>query len=109
VDPRLPFVRRDALAAWRDLIVDQLEDPAKVRTMEVFARRMRVPVQRLSELVEAMVADTYDGVPGLEAALVRYERRGLVAAQRVLLRYWEIEDRLDVGAQGCLEPGCIVS
>jgi hypothetical protein len=92
-------VSRDALATWRDLIVEQLGDPDLVRTLEVFAQRMRVPVRQVSDLVEAMEGDAYAAIPGLAEALVRYEHCALSASLRALLRYWHIEARLEEGSR----------
>ncbi|MGC9347225.1 MAG: zinc dependent phospholipase C family protein [Anaerolineae bacterium] len=106
----LPFVSRDVLSAWRDLIVEQLDDPSLVRTLEVFAKRMRVPVRQVSEIVETMEADTYAAIPGLAEALERYEHCGLNASVRALLRYWQIEARLEErkgGAGGLRRVGLI--
>jgi hypothetical protein len=49
-EPRgwLPFVSDDALCAWRDLLVTQLQPGHHIRTAEVFAERMHVA----SELIE---------------------------------------------------------
>ncbi len=48
-EPRgwLPFVRDDDLRAWRDLLVEQLQPGQRVRTAEVFAMRMHLPVEQI--------------------------------------------------------------
>lgn len=45
----LPFVSDDALCAWRDLLVQQLQPGQHIHTAEVFAARMRVPTQWIED------------------------------------------------------------
>lgn len=45
----LPFVSDDALCAWRDLLVQQLQPGQHIHTAEVFAARMGVPAQWIED------------------------------------------------------------
>jgi hypothetical protein len=86
----LPFVTDAALTQWRDWLIDQLLDPARIQTVEVFARRMHVPSDRLEEIVDEMARGTYADVQGLGDALARYEAMALAESTLTLLSYWSI-------------------
>jgi len=55
VEPRdwLPFVSDDHLRAWRNEIVAELRPGATIRTVEVFAERLRVPPVELRRVLES--------------------------------------------------------
>ncbi|MCJ7551813.1 MAG: hypothetical protein MUQ30_19250 [Anaerolineae bacterium] len=94
-DHWLPFAPDWALAQWRDWLVEQLEDPSLIRTAEVFAERLHIPVPRLEAIVAEMTAGDYAIVPGIEAALASYEAAALIESLQTVLRYWGIERRID--------------
>lgn len=86
----LPFVTDAALCRWRDWLVEQLGDPARVETAQVFADRMGIPVEQLQEMIP-MVGSAADPapVPGLQKALLRFEQQSRAESLNVLARYWE--------------------
>ncbi len=86
----LPFVTDAALCRWRDWLVAQLLDPAKVETAQVFAERMDIPVEQLQAMIPIVGgADDPAPVSGLHDALMRFEQRSLAESVNVLSRYWE--------------------
>lgn len=94
-DHWLPFAPDWALAQWRDWLVEQLVDPSLIQTVEVFAERLHVPVTRLETIVAEMTTGDYVTVPGIEAALARYEAAALTESLHAVLRYWAIERGLE--------------
>ncbi len=84
----LPFAPDWALSRWRDWLVVQLEDPTAVQTVEVFAERMQIPMDRLERIVSSIARGSYTAVPGLDAAVAQYEERALSASLRTLVHYW---------------------
>lgn len=84
----LPFVADEALARWRDLLAGQLSPGARCQTVEVFAARMRVPVEQLEQLVndpaemERRVFARYSA-----ESLKRFREAGLAQSRELLQRY----------------------
>jgi hypothetical protein len=99
-DGWLPFATSSALVDWRDWLVEQLMDPAKIQTAAVFAARMKVPTKALEEVVTEIAGGTYRAVSDLGALLARYEAAALAESTHTLLRYWGIGDRLTSRAAG---------
>ncbi|MBN2002122.1 MAG: hypothetical protein JXA21_02095 [Anaerolineae bacterium] len=104
----LPFVTDAALCRWRDWLVAQLWDPAKVETSQVFADRMGIPVEQLQEMIQIInVADDPAPTPGLREALVHFEQRAWAESLNVLTRYWEGMLQEDASAAASLpSPAC---
>jgi hypothetical protein len=90
----LPFAPDPALCRWRDWLVEQLADPSLVQTVQVFADRMRVPVAEVTAVVRDLTSGSYTAVPGLTAALRRYEQDALWRSLGALLCYWGFKDKL---------------
>lgn len=61
----LPFVSDQALQAWRDLLVHQLEPGQHVRTAEVFAARMHVPAEDINSVLNSaqQMAQLFHHIP----------------------------------------------
>ncbi|MGC9469766.1 MAG: zinc dependent phospholipase C family protein [Anaerolineae bacterium] len=95
-DRWLPFATDGALLEWRDWLIEQLVDPSAIRTAEVFAMRMHVPVRDLEAIVAEMTGGRYEPGVDLAKALRHYESVALKASLETLLRYWRIEDRLSL-------------
>ena len=91
----LPFAPDQALLAWRDWLVAQLSDAARLQTALVFAERMHVPVEDLAALVEALRAGAYAQIPDWSACIERYVNCALEESVTTVLRYWGIADRLE--------------
>lgn len=86
VEDWLPFVEGKYLVEWRNFIAGQLLPGAKVQTFEVFAERMKMPVEALLDLVHSesrMEAEIFSFIP--YQVLVEY-REKLVSANLELLR-----------------------
>lgn len=45
----LPFITDDLLCKWRDLLVDQLQPEAPVRTVEIYAGRLKMSADEFAE------------------------------------------------------------
>lgn len=91
----LPFAPDSAICYWRDWLVLQLEDPTKVETLKIFAERMGVSVAELEAVMHAILEGSYDPpVPGLAAAIERFEQRALVDSHNILLWYWKLRDKI---------------
>ena len=89
----LPFVTDDALRRWRDWLVEQLEDPAKVQTVQVFAERMGVSVEEFETIIQQVELGTYrPAIHGLHAALRRYEEHAEADSVASLLWYWRMQE-----------------
>jgi len=102
-DHWLPFVPDEALRRWRDWIVCQLENPARVQTAQVFAERMGVSVEHLETVVRAVRTGTYKPpLPGLEEAIARFEIHAQIDSIHALEQYWrapESEIPFDASSQ----------
>lgn len=85
----LPFVDDHHLAAWRDLVADQLHSEGRAATVEVFAERMGVAPAALRELVESpeqMAARVFSRVPA--GRLAAYRTAALTLTSVRLTEYW---------------------
>lgn len=81
----LPFVQAKYLTEWRNFIAGQLMPGAKVQTVEVFAARMKMPVEALLELLHSesrMESEIFSFIP--YQVLVEY-RLKLVSSNLELL------------------------
>ncbi len=89
----LPFVEDWALRRWRDWLVEQLREPHRVQTLQVFAHRLGVSEAHLASVAQA-VARRVDAPPveGLSAALHRFEQRAQEESVLLLRRYWHAVD-----------------
>lgn len=56
-DGWLPFTADADLCRWRDLVADQLEPGATIRTVEIFANRARVPDTEFLALLDPRVVE----------------------------------------------------
>ena len=84
----LPFVEGRYLAEWRNFIASQLMPGAKVQTVEVFAKRMKMPVDALLDLLHSesrMETEIFSFVPS--RVLVEYRERLVVANIELLREY----------------------
>jgi hypothetical protein len=82
----LPFVEGSYLTEWRNFIAGQLMPGAKVQTIAVFAKRMKMPIDALLDLVHSesrMESEIFSFIP--YQVLVEY-REKLVSANVKLLR-----------------------
>ncbi len=89
----LPFVDDHHLAAWRDLVCDQL-GPGASRTVEVFAARMRVDPQPFAALLaspEALEQRVFSRLP--REALAAYRAEALEQSLDVIQAYWRGDRR----------------
>ena len=106
-DGWLPFMEGSVLFRWRDWLVAQLEDPAKVETTRVFAERMGVSVGHLEEVVQAVERDVYHPLQHkLRASMRRFESHGRRDSRDVLAQYWRLEGEANLaGVVESKEPG----
>jgi hypothetical protein len=89
----LPFVADSSLGRWRDWLVEQLEDPAKVQTVQVFAERMGVSVADFEAVIHQVELGTYrPAIHGLHAALRRFEEHAEADSVAGLLWYWRLQE-----------------
>ncbi len=82
----LPFVEGRYLTEWRNFIAGQLMPGSKVKTVEVFAQRMKMPVEALLDLIQSesrMEEEIFSFIP--HQVLVEY-REKLVSANLELCR-----------------------
>lgn len=89
-EPRgwLPFVTDNHLAAWRDLVDDQL-GPGAPRTVEVFAARMQVDPAEFAALLASpaeLERRLFSRLP--RSALDAYRAKGLELSREVIDAYW---------------------
>jgi len=85
----LPFVTDEHLRAWRNLIADQLYPDQPIRTVEVFAERMKVDAQAFAALISSpaeMQRRVFDRVPS--ERLAHYRAQALARSARLIEAYW---------------------
>lgn len=85
----LPFVDDAHLAAWRDLVADQL-GPGHSRTVEVFAQRMGADPRALAALLASpaeLERRLYSHIPA--GTLERYRANAITAAAEAIGAYWQ--------------------
>ncbi len=101
----LPFAADHDLRRWRDWLMTQLLYPETIETVAVFAARMNVPATELEAAVSARAAGRDAApVPGLPAALARFEPRARADGLRAIIQYWAAQPRSaeDVAARPAL-------
>ena len=84
----LPFVGDEHLRAWRDWLVEQLVPGHTVRTAEVFAQRMGVPVARVETVLSSphqMEERVFRRVP--RSALQAFHEAGYARSVALIDRY----------------------
>lgn len=84
----LPFVEGKYLLEWRNFIASQLMPGAKIQTVEVFAERMKMPVNALLDLVHSesrMQDEIFSFIP--YQVLVEYRERLVTANLGLLHEY----------------------
>jgi len=86
-DSWLPFAADADLRRWRDIVADQFTPGAAIRTVEIFARRARIPDAEFLTLLDAPVMEqrvfTHTPLAELEA----YDRRAIARTTDLTLRY----------------------
>lgn len=90
----LPFVAEGALRRWRDWLTEQLVDPERGATAQVFAERMGVSVAALEDKVREVAAsagraDADPWTVQLWEAIARYEQRGRAESRAAIAAYFE--------------------
>lgn len=88
----LPFVEDSSLAQWQDWLYQQWCQHAGVQTLNVFAERMGVPVESISNLVNEMDAGTYTAVPDLDGVIASYHAHALQESCEALAYYWHVTE-----------------
>lgn len=90
VRPRrwLPFTADRYLLLWRDLLADQLAPEAPVRTVEIFARRARVPPETFEALLapDRLAERVWSHLP--EAELEAFRRQGVEQTVALINAYF---------------------
>jgi hypothetical protein len=86
-DDWLPFVDDGHLVRWRDVVADQFEPGAAIRTVEIFAERSRVPDSEFLALLEpeAMETRIFNRVP--LAALDRFHASAVADTHDLVVGY----------------------
>jgi hypothetical protein len=88
-DGWLPFLADEALARWRDWLVEQLQPGASSQTLEIFARRMNRDPQELSALLaspDELDRLIFARLPQQDLAGFRAE--GLAHSLGLAVEYW---------------------
>ena len=88
-EPRgwLPFVTDVDLCRWRDLVADQLSPGAETRTVEIFARRARIPPAEFQALLEPRAMEERIFSRVLLTDLDRLRVRAAVHTGDLIVRY----------------------
>jgi len=84
----LPFLTDEALGRWRDFVAGQLADGGEAQTIEVFAKRMGLPPDDFTALLEspaAMQAQLFDRIS--LSALDDFRAHGLALSREVIAEY----------------------
>jgi hypothetical protein len=85
----LPFVPDDYLAAWRDLVAEQLGEAGSSRTVEVFAARMGAdPAAFAALLASPAELDRRLFLRLPPSALADYRAKALAASLQVISTHW---------------------
>jgi len=84
----LPFADDRHLIAWRDLLAGQLAPDAPLRTIEIFAERMRVPPATIEALLapEELAARVWQRLP--EDRLLEFREQGVAMTIDLLHQYY---------------------
>jgi hypothetical protein len=86
-DGWLPFVADADLCRWRDLVADQLEPDAAIRTVEIFANRARIPDAEFLALLEpdVMAERVFNRISLAE--LDQFHTRAIARTHDLITRY----------------------
>ncbi len=82
----LPFVQDDHLMRWRDLLVEQLQPGAHIRTVDVFAARQGISPAAFYELVESEARMDEAVFTHLPRHTLKTYRQELIGANHILLQ-----------------------
>jgi hypothetical protein len=83
----LPFATDADLSRWRDLVADQFEPGAEIRTIEIFANRARIPDTEFLALLEPGVMEERIFSQIALTELDRFYERALVYTLDLTVRY----------------------
>ena len=86
-DDWLPFAADADLCRWRDLVADQLQPGAAIRTVEIFANRARVPDTEFLALLDPRVMDERVFSHISVAELERFHARAVARTHDLTVRY----------------------
>ena len=84
----LPFAADADLRRWRDLVAEQFEPGAPVRTVEIFARRSEVPAEEFVALLDPDVMRQRIFTHVSPARLERFYHQALAQTLDLTRRYW---------------------
>lgn len=83
----LPFATDADLCRWRDLVADQFEPGATIRTVELFANRARIPDAEFFALLEPDVMEERIFSRISPATLQAFHRRAIARSHDLIIRY----------------------
>jgi hypothetical protein len=84
----LPFASDGDLRRWRDLVAEQFEPGAPVRTVEIFARRSEVPPEEFLALLDPDVMRARIFTHVAPARLEQFYHQALAETLDLTRRYW---------------------
>ena len=86
-DGWLPFATDADLCRWRDLVADQFEPGATIRTVEIFAKRAHIPDSEFADLLKPHVLEARVFRHISPAALEEFHARAAVRTHDLIIHY----------------------
>jgi hypothetical protein len=86
-DDWLPFAVDADLRHWRDLVADQFEPGATIRTVEIFAKRAHIPDTEFAALLKPDILETRVFKHISPVALEEFHARAAVRARDLITHY----------------------